>query len=195
MVECNLAKVEVAGSNPVSRSKFAQGHPASERSGWPFYMSPSRFWNTMAKTKPTPQKASSPAPLWPDAGLDELLDLASRKYSLEFEAVSAGGVSLDVLQVADMRERLDAAIAANALQDALATLPLWAKIWPASVILGHMLRHLPKGDARILEVGGGCGLSGLVAAALGLGKVCITDINDDALLFARINIHKNGLEQ
>ncbi len=26
MVECDLAKVEVAGSNPVSRSKFPVGH-------------------------------------------------------------------------------------------------------------------------------------------------------------------------
>ena len=134
-------------------------------------------------------------PLWPDAGLEDLLELASRKYSLEFEPISVGSVQLEVLQVSDMRERLDKAIADNALEDALNTLPLWAKIWPASIILGHTLRHLPPGGSRnILEVGAGCGLAGLVAAALGLGNVCISDINDDALLFARINILKNNLQ-
>lgn len=134
-------------------------------------------------------------PLWPEAGLDELLEVASRKYALEFEPINVGGVQLEVLQVADMRERLDKAIADNALKDALNTLPLWAKIWPASIILGHTLRHLPAGrNQNILEVGAGCGVTGLVAAALGLGKVCISDINDDALLFARINILKNNLQ-
>ena len=137
---------------------------------------------------------STPAPLWPDASLEELLALAGRKYALEFEPVSAGGVTLQILQIADMRERLDRAIAENALEDALHTLPLWAKIWPASLILGHVLRRIPTQGRNFLEIGAGCGVTGLVAAALGFAKVCITDINEDALLFARINILKNGLD-
>ena len=96
--------------------------------------------------------------------LDELLALAGRKYALEFEPVSAGGVTLHILQIADMRERLDLAVAQNALADALNTLPLWAKIWPASLVLAHMLRHLPRPGRSFLEVGAGCGLAGLVAA-------------------------------
>ena len=140
----------------------------------------------------TPQP-STPAPLWPDASLEELLALAGQKYALEFEPVSAGGVTLQIIQIADMRERLDRAIAENALEDALHTLPLWAKIWPASLILGHVLRRIPMQGRTFLEIGAGCGVTGLVAAALGFAKVCITDINEDALLFARINILKNGL--
>jgi predicted nicotinamide N-methyase len=134
-------------------------------------------------------------PLWPDASLDDLLALAGSKYALEFEPVSAGGVTLHILQIADMRERLDRAIAQNALQDALNTLPLWAKIWPASLILGHVLRHIPKEGRSFLEIGAGCGVTGLVAAALGFERVCISDVNEDALLFARINILKNGLQE
>jgi predicted nicotinamide N-methyase len=139
--------------------------------------------------------ASSPSlPLWSDAGLDDLLALAGSRYALEFEPISAGGVTLHILQIADMRERLDRAIAQNALQDALNTLPLWAKIWPASLILGHVLRHMPTEGRSFLEIGAGCGVTGLVAAALGFERVCISDINEDALLFARINILKNGLQ-
>lgn len=139
--------------------------------------------------------ASSPsAPLWPDAGLDDLLALAGGRYALTFEPVSAGGVTLQMLQIADMRERLDRAMAGNALHDALSALPLWAKIWPASLVLGHVLRHMPGQGRSFLEIGAGCGVAGLVAAALGFERVCISDINEDALLFARINILKNGLE-
>lgn len=132
--------------------------------------------------------------LWQEASLDELLALASQKYTLEFESVSAAGVTLDILQIANMKELLDKAIAEGALEDALNTLPLWAKIWPASIILGHMLRHVAPEGQRVLEVGAGCGVTGLIAAALGCGRVVITDINEDALLFARINILKNNLQ-
>jgi predicted nicotinamide N-methyase len=145
------------------------------------------------KTQQQPPKAPS-RPLWPDAGLDDLLTLARQKHAVAFEPLSVGGVTLQVLQITDMRERLDRAIAENALADAINTLPLWAKVWPASLILGHMLRHVQGKDHRILEVGAGCGAAGLAAAALGLGKVCVSDVNEDALLFARINIARNGLD-
>jgi len=138
--------------------------------------------------------APSP-PLWPNASLDDLLALAEKKYALEFEPISVAGVTLHILQIADMRERLDRLIAQNALDDALNTLPLWAKIWPASLLLGHALRHLPKEGRNFLEIGAGCGITGLIAAALGFEQVCISDINEDALLFARINILRNGLQE
>ncbi len=137
--------------------------------------------------------ASFPPHLRPEASLEELLAAAAQKYTLEFEPISAGGVTLSILQIANMRELLDGLIRENALENALTTLPLWAKIWPASLILGHMLRHLDPAGHSLLEIGAGCGVTGLVAAALGFERVCITDINDDALLFARINALKNNL--
>lgn len=130
----------------------------------------------------------------PEAGLDDLLAQAGKKYAVVFEPVSAGGVTLEILQIADMRDLLDAAIADNALADAVHTLPLWAKIWPASLVLGHVLARLPAAGRNVLEIGAGCGVAGLVAAALGFPRVCITDINEDALLFARINAIRNGLQ-
>ena len=149
--------------------------------------------SSVAPFSRTSAPASAPQP-GPEAGLDDLLAFAEKKYSLEFEPVSAGGVTLNILQIANMREILDDAVASGALQDALATLPLWAKIWPASLILGHALAALPPDGRCLLEVGAGCGVAGLVAAAAGFSSVLITDINDDALLFARINILKNNLQ-
>ena len=151
---------------------------------------------SLLDVSPSPSGTSArPAPApWPgpEATLDDLLAFAGKKYALEFEPVSAGGVTLRILQIANMRELLDAAIAENALKDALTTLPLWAKIWPASLVLGHALASLPPAGHKLLEIGAGCGVAGLVAAALGF-NACITDINPDALLFARINILANDL--
>lgn len=136
-----------------------------------------------------------PAPLpGPEATLDDLLTFAGTRYALEFEPVSAGGVTLHILQIANMREILDAAIAQNVLERALTDLPLWAKIWPASLVLGHALAGTSPSGHSLLEIGAGCGVTGLVAAALGF-PVCITDINPDALLFARINVLKNNLAE
>lgn len=136
---------------------------------------------------------TSSTPVWQSDDLDALLALAGQKYSLAFEPVSAGGVSLQMLQIADMRERLDDMISRGALKEALSTLPLWAKIWPASLVLGHVLGALPSKEGSLLEIGAGCGLTGLVAAAAGFARVVISDIHEDALLFARINALKNNL--
>lgn len=139
-----------------------------------------------------PQRRAPSLPLWPDAGLDDLLALARARYDVAFEPVGAADVRVDVLQITNMRELLDKAVEERQLS--LNTLPLWAKIWPASVILGHMLRHIPPAGHTLLEIGAGLGVSGLVAAALGFERVVISDIDEDALLFARINILKNGLQ-
>ena len=130
-----------------------------------------------------------------DASLETLLAIAEKKYHIEFVPISAGGVTLEIAQIKNMREILDTVIQSKGLNNALATLPLWAKIWPASLILGHYLRHVnPKKHTGLLEIGAGCGVTGLVAAALGFSPVCITDINEDALLFAQINVLKNSLQ-
>jgi predicted nicotinamide N-methyase len=76
----------------------------------------------------------------------------------------------------------------NPLQD----FPLWAKIWQAGVVLAGYLSRLPveKGK-RILEIGSGLGLVGIVAACNG-HDVTLTDYNVHALNFTRANALING---
>jgi predicted nicotinamide N-methyase len=131
---------------------------------------------------------SSPNPL--TAPLDELLDLARSRYDVCFEPVTIGGVTLEVLQIADLPALIDRQAAGAGPVE----LPFWAKIWPGSMLLGHFLHHLDPGPGRtLLEIGAGVGVCGLFAASRGFATV-ITDIHPDALLFARINVLKNGLE-
>ncbi len=127
------------------------------------------------------------------AELERLLAKARERYEVEFETLTVDDAPLEILQIRNMVGHLDRLIAANAIKDPLRDLPLWAKIWPASFLLGRFLRKLDPAGKSLLEIGAGCGVTGLIAARYGFARVTITDVNDDALLFARINVLRNGL--
>ncbi|MEL7641277.1 MAG: methyltransferase [Solidesulfovibrio sp.] len=126
-----------------------------------------------------------------DAPLDELLDAARSRYDVRFEPVTVAGQTLEILQIADLEALLDRLVATAGAGPI--ELPYWAKIWPAAMLLAHFLPHLGPGEGRsLLELGAGVGICGLFAARRGF-RTLITDIHPDALLFARINILRNGL--
>lgn len=130
-------------------------------------------------------------PISLDAPLDELLDYAGSKFEVKFEPVAAGDQTFDILQISNMGEYVEKIATANTGGDI--ELPFWARIWPASMMLSHMTMTLAQRDASVLEVGAGVGVCGLFAASRGFETV-ISDVNHDALVFSRINILKNGLE-
>jgi predicted nicotinamide N-methyase len=142
------------------------------------------------RTSSQPESRQLPFP--EQAGLAELLEQAEAKYRTRFEPVTIGDHTLEVLQLADMEDYIDR-LAATAGQEGI-ELPFWAKIWPTSVLLSHFILKLPADPALcVLEIGAGIGLCGLIAAKHGF-SVRISDNHPDALLFARINILKNGLD-
>jgi predicted nicotinamide N-methyase len=72
--------------------------------------------------------------------------------------------------------------------------PLWAKIWQAGIVLASQLSRMPaEKNKRILEIGSGLGLVGIVAACNG-HHVTMTDYNKHALNFIRANAHLNGCD-
>ncbi len=127
-----------------------------------------------------------------DAPLDELLAAAKEKYTIRFEPMKVGETTLELLQIDDMPDYLDGLVR-NLPPGAECELPLWAKIWPPAFMLSFFLQRLPCQGKAMLEIGGGVGVCGLFAAAAGF-DVTITDIIPDALLFTRINILHNGLQ-
>jgi predicted nicotinamide N-methyase len=137
------------------------------------------------------QAAHAPAPAL-DAALDELLQWGGAAYGgVAFEPVSAAGLTLDVLQIADMSAYLDSLVGL-AGSEGRVELPLWSKVWPSALVLAHALSRLKDRSRPVLEIGAGVGVTGLFAAALGF-DVLITDVNEDALCFARAAVLKNGL--
>jgi predicted nicotinamide N-methyase len=76
-------------------------------------------------------------------------------------------------------------------QDVFQAFPLWAKIWEASLVLADHLAAIPVDpQRRFLEIGCGVGVVGVVAAAFG-HRILLTEYNEDALQFARANLHAN----
>jgi predicted nicotinamide N-methyase len=124
--------------------------------------------------------------------LEGLLAIARERYDIAFEKVAVGRYELDLLQIADMAAHIDE-LAEQSSGDKRIELPFWARIWPTSILLSyHIQRMNPAEGSSMLEIGAGIGVCGLFAARHGF-KVTISDINEDALLFARINVLKNGL--
>ena len=75
------------------------------------------------------------------------------------------------------------------------TMPYGVALWPAAIALAHDLAS--RADAisgrRVLELGSGIGLPGIVAASLG-GRVVQTDRNKLAMHVCRLNGERNGVE-
>ncbi|CCO24973.1 class I SAM-dependent methyltransferase [Maridesulfovibrio hydrothermalis] len=129
-----------------------------------------------------------------DATFDELLAAARNKFgAIKFEEVKVGDNVLELAQVADMPAYLDRLVD-KARGGKKVDLPLWAKIWPSCLVLGfYVLKFKAVEDASFLEVGTDGGLCGMLAAGRGF-NVTLADTDDDALLFARLNVMRNNLE-
>ena len=76
--------------------------------------------------------------------------------------------------------------------DVMDNFPLWAKIWEASGVLASYLVSLPPDPMKtMLEIGCGLGMVGIAAAKAG-HRITMTELNPDALNFARANAIANG---
>ncbi len=73
-------------------------------------------------------------------------------------------------------------------------LPYWAEIWPSSIALSEYLCSKDIYGKSVLELGCGVGVAGIVAALEG-AKVLMTDYEEDALKFTRMNIEKNFTQE
>ncbi len=73
-------------------------------------------------------------------------------------------------------------------------IPYWAELWPAARGLAQYIwEEVEFGGARVLELGAGLGLPGLVAARKG-GRVVLQDYKPEALAIAGRSAAKNLLE-
>jgi predicted nicotinamide N-methyase len=71
-------------------------------------------------------------------------------------------------------------------------LPYGIVVWPAAIALAHELAERQLAGTRVLELGAGTGLPGIVAASLG-ARVIQTDRQELALHLARMNAQRNGV--
>lgn len=129
-----------------------------------------------------------------EATFDELLAAARNKFgAIKFESVKVGDKELELAQVADMPAYLDKLVN-KARGGKKIDLPLWAKIWPSCLVLGfYILKFKAAENSKFIEIGTDGGLCGMLAASRGF-DVTLADTDDDALLFTRLNVARNGLD-
>lgn len=126
--------------------------------------------------------------------LDKLLAAIRTAFDVEFEPLRVDESTLEVLTIRNMQEHLDGLLQRRAIRDPLKDLPLWAKIWPGSFVLGRLLRKYEPDGKSLLELGAGCGILSMVAARYGFARIVLSDIVEDALRFARANVLRNNLQ-
>ncbi len=128
-----------------------------------------------------------------DGELNRILATLGSKYRTETVEVRIGSDTLRILQMADFEDYVGELAQRDYLT--LEDLPLWAKVWEASFVMASYWAHQPViPGRRILEIGTGIGVLGVFMASKG-HRVTLSDINEDALLFARANVLLNGCER
>ena len=110
-----------------------------------------------------------------------------RRFDVIDDAVRIAGRRFELLRPRSADDLLDAAECER--EDRL---PYWAEIWPSAVVLAERLAELSGDGRRCLELGAGCGLPSLVAAAVGF-KVTASDYHAAALRFVEVNAWHNKL--
>lgn len=126
--------------------------------------------------------------------LTALLAEIGKTFDAAFEPMQVDGRQLRLLSILNMQSHIDRLIASRAIRNPLRDLPLWAKVWPGSFVLGRYLRNMEPAGKSMLEIGCGMGVCSLVAAGYGFASITATDIEPGALDFARANVLANDLE-
>ncbi len=71
--------------------------------------------------------------------------------------------------------------------------PYGIVLWPAAIALAHDVASRAFAGRRVLELGAGTGLPGIVAASLG-ARVTQTDRQEVAMFVCKLNAERNGID-
>ena len=132
----------------------------------------------------------SPQTINPAPGSAGALSRLQKRFVLVETPITLGEITLLLPELAKPEEYIQVCLARGIAGGGL---PYWTKIWPASIMLASLVANMPlKPGDKVMELGAGMGLPGLVAAGRGC-KVLLTDLDHDALEFARAAAELNGL--
>ncbi len=125
---------------------------------------------------------------------DSDLSLMKVKFKTEKRELSIGQLTVNIEVVENIDELFNELVSRDDNDPEVKDerIPYWAELWPSSLILAKYLEQHPtlvKGK-RVIELGCGLGLSGIVAGMLD-AKVVMTDYQQDALDFAEKNWKRN----
>jgi len=119
----------------------------------------------------------------------EVLRTSTGDFPLQEVRVAVGGREWSVLHTDAVLSHADEA---RFLGDKKDRLPYGVALWPAAIALAHEVASRAGAfrGARVLELGAGTGLPGIVAASFG-AKVVQTERNEVAMSICRRNAERN----
>lgn len=120
------------------------------------------------------------------AGREGLEAELSRRFRVADTPIDAAGTTLRILHPANADDLITEE---DYVRDE--RLPYWADLWPSALVLSSRVAGEAGGGRTLLELGCGAGLVTTAAVLVGY-DVLATDYYEDALLFARANVLRNG---
>lgn len=142
-------------------------------------------------TAPNPDHSKLADARHPEGGSE----LSFRGYAVALRRISIAGRNLELIGPADADGLADdPRVVERFERDEY--MPYWAEFWPSSLLLAdHISSWKPRRPneqpLRLLDLGCGLGLAGVVASLLGY-EVTFADYDEDALAFAAENARRNG---
>ncbi len=115
----------------------------------------------------------------------------AKRYKLDFENVTIRGKRFSFLHLQD----IEPLIAGKDIFANSEEFPFWVKIWESSVVLADFMASMePDSQRKVLELGAGLGVTGIVAAGFG-HKVLLTDYQDEILDFEKVSAAVNKCDE
>jgi predicted nicotinamide N-methyase len=113
-------------------------------------------------------------------------------YEVKVESLSIGDHNIQVRSLKDKQQFSDPDGVAERKGISSATWPIFGVVWPSSIILARVMQSLPLGNLKLLEVGCGLAVAGMVASQEG-ATVTVSDYHPLAEAFLDKNKLLNTL--
>jgi predicted nicotinamide N-methyase len=117
-------------------------------------------------------------------------------YKEEILHLTIKNCSVDLIQISNVDEVIDALIASNPNDEAYVDerIPYWTDLWPAAIAMSEFIIENTSmfEHKKVIELGCGLGLPSIIAADI-VKEITMTDYLDDALVFAKRNSELNHL--
>ena len=122
---------------------------------------------------------------------EQILNTSAGDFPLNQYCLRRGGKEWKILHVGSVLSKKQEAEFLLSTKE----MPFGITLWTAAIALAHEIasRHESFNGARVLELGTGTGLPGIVAASFG-ARVVQTDRNELALALCRRNLELNNIE-
>ncbi len=117
----------------------------------------------------------------------------SESFDVVTNEITVGNLIFNIRTLKDKQQYYDPAGLAENIGISSATWPLFGVLWPSALVLANKVDGMQLDNVRVLELGCGIALPGMVASTKG-GDITVSDYHPLAESFLNKNIALNNLD-